>query len=229
MGDDESQTNETSSDAARTDEQPAKPNASRATRVNVRVESYDHPRGVNGKNGRRNLPRIYQIVGVSAEVHGSSQLAEQPALRLPGDAIGESALDLETFLPLHPRIDGGKHISRRSGNGSRRRRESGASDLGDESPFFGNIDAGPFFRQRLIDGGGIETDFVSYVEELTLADEITGIRERAGALELRRPSENPLECLSVEQRLSCRERRFLVGHAELYLLKSLQVPHRADE
>src|SRR5256885_1170648 len=84
MGDDESQTNETTSDAARTDEQPAKPNASRATRVNVRVESYDHPRGVNGKNGRRNLPRIYQIVGVSAEVHGSSQLAEQPALRRPG-------------------------------------------------------------------------------------------------------------------------------------------------
>jgi len=166
---------------------------------------------------------------VSAEVHRSSQLAEQPPLRLPGDAIGESALDLKTFLPLHPRIDGGKHISRGSGNGSRRGRESSAGDLRDESPFFGDIDPRSFLRQRLIDGCGIEPDFASYVEELTLANEIAGIGQRTGALELRRPSENPLERLPIEQRLSCGERRLLVGHAELYLLKSLQVPHPAGE
>jgi len=111
--------------------------------------------------------------------------------------------------------------ARGSGNGSRGCRESSARDLRDESPFFGDIDAGPFFRQRLIDGGGIEPDFTSYLEELTLADEITGIGERAGALELRRPRENPLECLSVEQRLSSGERRLLIGHAELYLLREL--------
>ena len=51
----------------------------------------------------------------------------------------------------------------------------------------------------------------------------------AGALKFRRPGENPLESLSVEQRLSCGERRLLIGHAQLYLLKSLRVPHRAGE
>jgi hypothetical protein len=136
---------------------------------------------------------------VSAEVHGSSQLAEQPPLRLPRDAIGEAALDLKTFLPLHPGIDGGKHIARSSGNGSRRRGESGAGNLRDEPVFFRDIDPGSFFRQRLVDGGGIEPDLVSYVEELAFADEIAGIRERAGSLELRRPGKNPLECLSVER------------------------------
>jgi hypothetical protein len=196
--------------------------------MNVSIKPHYRTRGINGKNRRRNLSRIYQIVGMSTEVHGSSQLAEQPALRLPGDAIGESALNLETFLPLHPGIDGGKHIARGSRNGPRRRRESGAGDLRDQSPFLGDIDARSFFGQRLIYGGGIEADFVSYVEELTLGDEITGIRERASALELRRPCQNPLESLSVEQRLSCGERRLLIGHAELYLLKSLRVPHRAD-
>src|ERR1700693_6314751 len=109
---------------------------------------------------------------MSAEVNGSSQLSEQSALRFPRDAIGESALDLQTFLPLHPRIDGGKHIAGSSGNCSRRRRESGAGDLRHESPLFGDIDAGSFFRQRLTDGGGIEPDLLSYIEELALANEI---------------------------------------------------------
>src|SRR6202022_2005792 len=121
------------------------------------------------------------------------------------------------------------HISRGSGNGSRGCRESGAGDVRDESSFFGDIDAGSFLGQCLIDGAGTEPDFVSYVEELFLATEIAGIRERACALEFRRPGENPLESLSVEQRLPCGERRLLIGHAELYLLKSPRVPHRAGE
>src|ERR1700674_330955 len=218
MGDDQSQTEEPANCAARDHENAAKPNPSRAALMNVRVEAYDDPRGINGKHGRRNLSRIYQVKPVSAEVHGSSQLAEQSALRLPGDAIGESALDLKTFLQLHPRIDGGKHIPRGSGDGSRRRRESGTGDLRDESPLFGDVDAGSFLRQCLVDRGGVEPDLVSYVPELSLANEIGGIGERAGALELRRASENTLERLSVEQRLSCGKRRLLISHAELYLL-----------
>jgi hypothetical protein len=228
VGYDESKTKEPSSYAAYSYQQPADTNSSRAALVNVRVEPYHHPRGINRKDGRRNLCRIHQIEGMSTEVHGSSQLAEQSPLGFPRDAIGESALDLETFLPLHPRIDGGQHVARISGNGSRSSCVSGAGDLGDKSPFLGDVDARSFFRQRLIDGRGVEPDFVSYVEELTLADEIAGIGQRAGALQLRRPRENALERLSIQQCLSSGERRLLIGHAELYALKSRRVRPRAD-
>jgi hypothetical protein len=170
--------------------------------MNVGVEAHDRSRGIDRKDCRRNLSRIHQIESVAAEIHGSSQLAEQSTLWLPGDAIGKSPLDLKTLLPLHPRIDGGQNIPRIARNRSRRRRVSGAGYLCDEPPFFGDIDSRSLFRQRLIDGARAQPDFVSYVEKLTLADQITGLWKRARALELRRSSKNALERLSVEQRLS---------------------------
>jgi hypothetical protein len=173
--------------------------------MNVGVEPHHNARGINRKDSRRNLRCIDQVECVPAEIHSSSQLSEQAALWLPGDAIGEPALDLEAFFPLHPRIDGAKHIPRVSRNGSGCSRIAGAGDLRDKSSLFGHVDTCSFFSQRLIDGGGVESDFVSYVEELTFADEIAGIGERTGALKLRRPGENALERLSVEQSLSRRE------------------------
>jgi hypothetical protein len=182
MGDDKSKTQEPANSAASDHEHATSANSPCPALMNVRVEPHHDTRGINRKDSRRNLRSIHQIEGVPAEIHRSSQLPEQSPLRLPGDAIGESALDLEAFFPLHPRIDGGQHIARISRNGSGRRRVSGAGDLRDEPSFFGHVDARSFFSQRLIDGGGVEPDFVSYVEELTLADEIAGIGERTGAL-----------------------------------------------
>jgi hypothetical protein len=76
VGDGESETQERANRAPRDYEHAATPNTARTALMNVGVESYNHARRVNRKDGRRNLRRIDQIVGVSTEIHGSSQLAE---------------------------------------------------------------------------------------------------------------------------------------------------------
>jgi hypothetical protein len=123
-------------------------------------------------------------------------------LRLPCNSVGETALNLKTLFSLHPRIDGGEHVTLISGHRSRRGRKAGSGDLRDEPALLGNVDARSFFRQRLIEHGRTESDFVSYVAELSLADEIARIGHRSSALQLGGSRQHPFERLPVEQRLS---------------------------
>src|SRR5205814_7774972 len=118
----------------------------------------------------------------AADVDGAAELSEKSALRLPGDAVGETTLHLQALVALHPGIDRGENVARSPRNRSRRGRESGAGDLGDESALLRNVDTRSLFRQRLVEHRRTQADFISDFEELTLGDEIARFGHGAGAL-----------------------------------------------
>lgn len=227
--DHETKANQTPHNPTGPDNDPTEPDAPCTALMYVRVEPDDDTSGIHWQNGGRHLPRVNEIVAAAAEIHGAPDLPEQSALRFPGDAVGEASLHLQAFLALHPSIDRCEHITRISWNCSSGGCKASTGNLGDEPTLFGNIDTGSLLRESLIDCCLAQADFVPYVPELCLADKVTRIGHGTGALQLRRAGEHPLERLPVEQGLSRGKRRLLIGHAELYLLKSLRVRHRAGD
>jgi hypothetical protein len=169
-----------------------RPMTPRSAGVNIGVESYDDARCIDRQYRRGNLARLHQIVAAAADVDRASQLAEEAPLRLPRDSIGEATLYLQTFVAQHPGVDRREDFARSSGNGPRRGREPRACDLRHDAAFLGHVDARSFLGERLIERPGAETDLVSYVEELSLADQIARLGKRARALQLRGPREDAL-------------------------------------
>jgi hypothetical protein len=172
--------------------------AFRSARMNVGIESHYNSRSIYGQNSGGYLSGIHQIVASATDVDGAADLSEKPPLRLPGDAVRKATLHLETFFPLHPRVDGGENFTLGSRDRSGRSGETGTRKLRDESALFWHVDASPFLCQRLVDRRWTQPDLVSYVEELALADEIVRFGNRTRALQLRRPGQHALERLSVE-------------------------------
>jgi hypothetical protein len=59
VGDNQSQANKPTNGAGRYKEKTAGTDTARATLMDIRVQSHDCPRGIDGQDGRRNLSRIY--------------------------------------------------------------------------------------------------------------------------------------------------------------------------
>jgi len=227
--DHETETDDSAGGGSHRGEESSYSDATRPAGVDVGVESDYHARGVNGQHCGGHLARIHQIVAATADIDRASQLSEESSLRFPGNSVSEPTLYLKTFFTLHPGVDRGEHITRCSRNRSGGGRESGSRDLRDQPALIGHVDTRSFFGECLIERRRAKPDFVSYVEELTLADQIAGFGKSARALELRCTGEHTLECLAIKQRLERaswnrhRGRRFLVfwgrrrSHAELYL------------
>jgi len=134
-----------------------------------------------------------------ADVDRATQFAEEAPLRLPGDSVSEPALDLETLVSQHPRIDRRENVFRSPGDSPGRGGEAGAGDLRHDTALLRDVDARPLLGERLVDRRRIQPDFVSYVDELALADQIAGLGKRTRALELRRAREDALESLAIQQ------------------------------
>src|SRR2546423_572470 len=147
-------------------------NALRPAGVNVGVEPHHDSRSVHWQYRGGYLSGIHQVVSASAHADRTPQLSEKSALWLPGDAVGKPPLHLETFVPLHPRVDRCEDVARSPRNCSGRGCETSARHVRDQAALLGHVDARSLFRQRLVERCGAQSDFVSYVAELTLADEI---------------------------------------------------------
>src|SRR4051812_13831094 len=184
MHDCESEPNYTACQGADRGDEATDSDATRAAGVDIGVESDYYSRRVDRQDRCRHLAGIHQVESAPADVHCSAELAEQSALRLPGDALGEAALDLEALLAQHPRIYGCENVARIAWYGASGGGEPGAGDLRDEPALFRNVDPRALFRERLIYGRGAEADFVANVEELAFADRVARFRKRAGSLQL---------------------------------------------
>jgi hypothetical protein len=229
MSDDKPEPNESGGYSACTNHQSTDPNAFCTALMYICVESYHDSTVIDWQHGRGYLARVDQIVSPPADVDRSLELSKKSALRLPGDPVRKSPLDLQALFTLHPRVNRSEHVARISGNSSGGSREARPSQLRRQAAFFRNIDSGPFLCQCLVDSGWTQANFIPYLSKLCLTDKLARLRHGTRTLELRCAREHPLERLSVEQRLSGGKRRFLIGHAELYLLKSPRVRHRAGE
>jgi hypothetical protein len=220
---------ESGSYSARTDQKSADANAFCTALMNVCVESYHNAGGIDRQDRRGYLARVDQIVSPSADVDGALEFSKKSALRLPGDAVRKSSLDLKAFLTLHPRVNRGEYIARISGNSSGGSGEARTSELSHQAAFFRNIDSGSFLGEGLVHGRWTQANFIPYLSKLRFTDKLARLRHGTRALQLRCAREYPLERLSIEERLSGGKGRFLIGHAELYLLKSPRVRHPAGE
>src|SRR4051812_16117060 len=118
VDDDEPEPHYTACNGADRGDEAADSDATRAAGVDVGVESDYDSRRVDRQDGRRHLAGVHQVESAPADVDGAAQLAEQSALRLPGDSLGEAALDLEALLPQHPRIYGCENVAWIAGYGA---------------------------------------------------------------------------------------------------------------
>ena len=158
VGDNEPEAKDSAGHCSHRGEDTTHSDALRPAGVNVGVESHDDPRSIHRQHRRRYLSGIHQVVSAPTHVDGAPELAEKSALRLPGDAVREPPLHLETFLPLHPRIDRGEDIALSSPERFSSRWRTGSGDLRDQSPLLGHIDSGSLFRERLVQRRSAQPD-----------------------------------------------------------------------
>ena len=111
-----------------------------------------------------NMRGAPEMEGASTDIHQPADIPDETALRLPGNPFGESTLNAEAFLALHPLVELGKRRALRAGHCAGGGRERAARKLRQQTALIREMHTSSFLRERLIDNRGGEADFLADVE-----------------------------------------------------------------